>query len=445
MHGSLEHSLDQHLALETEEIVSAAGTDAAEGLAAFVDKRRRLSAASRGGNGLLDDLEIVSRVSIAHGSGGRGGLLPDWTGRFVGSLRRSFDRARRQVAAVVDSCRAAGVAVVPRKAANRLGGRRCPLEGELVDRSRGSTEVEVDGAPREATVGRRVDRAAPGRGGRRSGWRTQRRPRQPRRCDARGTDRHQPVVRSAALRDTVRGSSAWKPCSGPEWSCRTSPVARDGYHLPVLLTGSEGTLGIVMRAFGSLPGPERDGVAGLRLPFRRRWPGGVLRRASRSASRPSSSCSAMESSFVCKFGATLPFRGVVRDLRAGRAARPTHDVVERLSEVIAAIAGVVRGRRGGVGCGGAPRVASAGRRARRRSTSGDSAQTRRRARHRAGRVRRRGSRVHDWNPGSVWLFGPRLTATVPRERHRRGSRRRGGRRASSSGSWLPRAGHQRRA
>jgi 2-(1,2-epoxy-1,2-dihydrophenyl)acetyl-CoA isomerase len=40
VHGSLEHSLDQHLALETEEIVSAAGTvDAAEGLAAFVDKR----------------------------------------------------------------------------------------------------------------------------------------------------------------------------------------------------------------------------------------------------------------------------------------------------------------------------------------------------------------------------------------------------------------------
>ena len=40
VHGSLEHTLDQHLALETEEIVSAAGTvDAAEGLAAFVDKR----------------------------------------------------------------------------------------------------------------------------------------------------------------------------------------------------------------------------------------------------------------------------------------------------------------------------------------------------------------------------------------------------------------------
>jgi 2-(1,2-epoxy-1,2-dihydrophenyl)acetyl-CoA isomerase len=40
VHGSLEHSLDQHLALETEEIVSAAGSvDAAEGLAAFVDKR----------------------------------------------------------------------------------------------------------------------------------------------------------------------------------------------------------------------------------------------------------------------------------------------------------------------------------------------------------------------------------------------------------------------
>jgi hypothetical protein len=40
VHGSLEHTLDQHLAFETEEIVSAAGTvDAAEGLAAFVDKR----------------------------------------------------------------------------------------------------------------------------------------------------------------------------------------------------------------------------------------------------------------------------------------------------------------------------------------------------------------------------------------------------------------------
>ena len=40
VHGSLEHSLDRHLALETEEIVSAAGTDdAAEGLTAFVEKR----------------------------------------------------------------------------------------------------------------------------------------------------------------------------------------------------------------------------------------------------------------------------------------------------------------------------------------------------------------------------------------------------------------------
>jgi enoyl-CoA hydratase/carnithine racemase len=40
VHGSLEHTLDQHLAIETEEIVSAAGTgDAAEGLAAFAEKR----------------------------------------------------------------------------------------------------------------------------------------------------------------------------------------------------------------------------------------------------------------------------------------------------------------------------------------------------------------------------------------------------------------------
>jgi 2-(1,2-epoxy-1,2-dihydrophenyl)acetyl-CoA isomerase len=41
LHGSLEHTLDQHLVLETEEICRAAATaDAAEGIAAFVTKRR---------------------------------------------------------------------------------------------------------------------------------------------------------------------------------------------------------------------------------------------------------------------------------------------------------------------------------------------------------------------------------------------------------------------
>ena len=40
MHGSLEHTLDQHLRLETEEIARAAGTlDGQEGPAAFADKR----------------------------------------------------------------------------------------------------------------------------------------------------------------------------------------------------------------------------------------------------------------------------------------------------------------------------------------------------------------------------------------------------------------------
>jgi 2-(1,2-epoxy-1,2-dihydrophenyl)acetyl-CoA isomerase len=40
MHGSLEHTLDQHLGLETEEIARTAGTlDAIEGVASFVAKR----------------------------------------------------------------------------------------------------------------------------------------------------------------------------------------------------------------------------------------------------------------------------------------------------------------------------------------------------------------------------------------------------------------------
>lgn len=41
IHGSLEHTLDQHLACESEEMARAGGTaDAAEGVAAFVTKRR---------------------------------------------------------------------------------------------------------------------------------------------------------------------------------------------------------------------------------------------------------------------------------------------------------------------------------------------------------------------------------------------------------------------
>jgi 2-(1,2-epoxy-1,2-dihydrophenyl)acetyl-CoA isomerase len=40
VHGSLEHTLDQHLALETEEMARAGrSADGLEGVAAFVDKR----------------------------------------------------------------------------------------------------------------------------------------------------------------------------------------------------------------------------------------------------------------------------------------------------------------------------------------------------------------------------------------------------------------------
>jgi len=40
VHGSLEHTLDQHLALETEAMVRAGSSaDGAEGVAAFAEKR----------------------------------------------------------------------------------------------------------------------------------------------------------------------------------------------------------------------------------------------------------------------------------------------------------------------------------------------------------------------------------------------------------------------
>ena len=187
----------------------------------------------------------------------------DWTGRFVGTGTTvvrpgSVD----EVAALVELCRNEGIAIVPQGGNTGLVGGGVPLGGELVVSLRRLDRVdEVDPISRQVTAGagatvESVQRAAAAAGLRYA-------------VDfgARGTATvGGSIATNAGGINLLRFGGTREQLVGIEAVLGTGAVVRQmsglvkdntGYHLPSLLCGSEGTLGIVtaarLRLVGAAP------------------------------------------------------------------------------------------------------------------------------------------------------------------------------------------------
>ena len=178
-------------------------------------------------------------------------------------------------------CAAHGVAVVPQGGNTGLVGGGVPLAGEVVLSLRPARRGRRRRHHRRpAHRGRRRRRSPRPAGGRRRGLGLRRRLRRPATAATiGGTDRHQrrrpagPAVR----RHAGPARSASRRCSATARSSRhLGGLLKDntGYHLPSLLCGSEGTLGIVTAARLRLVPGRRAGrrAAGLRRRRGRLWP-----------------------------------------------------------------------------------------------------------------------------------------------------------------------------
>ena len=367
--------------------------------------------------GVLRDLEaIVGREHVLTDPDVVAGYSTDWTGRFVGASSAVVrPGSTAEVAAVIDRCRAAGVAVVPQGGNTGLVGGSVPLHGELVVALTRLTEVEVDGAAGQATVGAGVPIA---------------------RLQAAASDIGLAYGIDLASRDsaTVGGTIATNAGGtrvmrygdtraqvvGVEAVLGTGAVVshlagltRDntGYHLPSLLTGSEGTLGIVTGARVRLVAPATERAVAL-LGFDSVADAMVAVAALR---RASVGIEAVE--FMLRDGV---------ELVCALDARPTplatsyaayvlveaaghHDVVERLSDVVAAIADVVRDV--AVASDAARRAAlwhyrEAHTEAINRVGTPHKLDVALPAAALAAFVEEVPRRLHEWNPGArVWLFG----------------------------------------
>jgi len=202
----------------------------------------------------LDDLEaIVGREHVLTAPDVVAGYSTDWTGRFVGASTAVVrPGSTDEVAAIVAVCRAAGVGVVPQGGNTGLVGGSVPLDGEMVVTLRRLTELEVDAAAAQATVGAGVPIAQLQAAATASGM-------------AYGVDLASrdsatmggTIATNAGGTRVLRYGDTRAQVVGVEAVLGTGAVVshlagltRDntGYHLPSLMAGSEGTLGIVTRA-----------------------------------------------------------------------------------------------------------------------------------------------------------------------------------------------------
>jgi FAD/FMN-containing dehydrogenase len=302
------------------------------------------------GTGFLRDLEsIVGREHVLTDPEVVASYTTDWTGRFVGPTGAVVrPGATDEVAAIVAACRDAGVGVVPQGGNTGLVGGSVPLEGELVVALTRLTDLAVDAAAGQATVGAgvpiaRLEAAAVAIG---MGYGIDLASRDS--ATVGGT-----VATNAGGTRVMRYGDTRAQLVGVEAVLGTGAVVshvagltRDntGYHLPSLLAGSEGTLGIVTRARVRLVarGTERavallafdavaDAMAAVAL--LRRAPIGI--EAVEFMLREGVE-------LVCALDAqALPFASSYAAYVLVEAAGHD-DVIERLSDVVAAIGDFVR-------------------------------------------------------------------------------------------------------
>ena len=200
---------------------------------------------------LRDLVDIVGPTHVVTDPDATAPATTDWTGRFVGSTPALVrPGSADEAAAVLDVCRRHGVALVPQGGNTGLVGGGVPLAGEVVVSLVRLASVEpVDPLSGQLTAGAGAPLAAVQQGARAAGFRYA--------VDLAARDTatiggtvatnagglH--LVRFGGTREQVVGVEAVLGTGDRiEWM---AGLVKDntGYHLPSLLCGSEGTLGIV--------------------------------------------------------------------------------------------------------------------------------------------------------------------------------------------------------
>ena len=199
-------------------------------------------------------IDIVGAAHVLTDADERAPFETDWTGRFAGrtpAVVRPGTTA--EVGAVVEACRVAAVAVVPQGGNTGLVGGGVPLAGEIVLSARRLDSIgPVDTTARQVTAGAGATLAAVQQAARAHGLRYA--------VDLAARDSatvggsiatnagglH--VLRYGGTREQVLGVDA--VLGNGAHVQRLQGLVKDntGYHLPSLLCGSEGTLGIVTAA-----------------------------------------------------------------------------------------------------------------------------------------------------------------------------------------------------
>ncbi len=191
---------------------------------------------------VIDDSDVTERYRV------------DWTGRFRGTATTVVRPATGdEVAAVVLICRDHGVGVVPQGGNTGLVGGSVPLDGELVlSLERMAAIDEVDNVAGHVLAGAGAPLAAVQRAAAEAGWSYG--------IDISARDTATiggTVATNAGGLRVVRYGDTRRQLTGVEFVSGAgdiisslSGVLRNntGYHLPSLVCGSEGTLGVVTRA-----------------------------------------------------------------------------------------------------------------------------------------------------------------------------------------------------
>lgn len=292
--------------------------------------------------------EVVGAPHVVTDPGVTAGYCADWTGRYRGATPAVVrPGSTAEVAAVVALCRRAGVAVVPQGGNTGLVGGGVPLDGELLLSLRRLSEVgAADPGSGQVTAFAGATVADLHRVAAAAGW-------------AYGVDFASrdsatvggSIATNAGGMRVLRHGDTRAQVVGVEAVLGDGSVVshlgglvkdNTGYHLPSLLCGSEGTLGIVTAARLRLVPPAAERVTAL-VAFPAAGP------AVDSASllrREMASLEALELFFdneldlVCtSLGLARPFPRSYHAYLLVEAGGPTSPV-EELSEAVASIGGV---------------------------------------------------------------------------------------------------------
>jgi FAD/FMN-containing dehydrogenase len=204
---------------------------------------------------VIDDLRsVVGDAHVLTDAASRAPHEVDWTGRFRGSTPAVVrPGSTAEVAAIVHLCRRERVAIVPQGGNTGMVGGGVPLAGEVVVDLRRLDDIgPVDVAARQVTVGAGVTIEALQHAAAAAGLRYA--------VDfgSRGTATvGGSIATNAGGINVIRHGSTRQQVVGIEAVLGTGDVIsrlsglekdNTGYHLPSLLCGSEGTLGIITAA-----------------------------------------------------------------------------------------------------------------------------------------------------------------------------------------------------